>query len=112
MEVVNCPEARDELRALPADERRALLAAVEKLEAFGDQLAFPHSSAVRAAGGTLRELRPRAGRSALRAFYRRVGDRLVIGAIGLEANADPAGFRRSAAAALQRIDDFSVEVRL
>ena len=69
-----------------------MLAAVEKLEAFGDTLGFPHSSSVRNAD-RLRELRPRAGRSPWRAFYRRIEDTLVIASVGPEANVDPRGFR-------------------
>lgn len=78
------PDAEEELRALPATERAAMLHAFEKLEVYGDQLPFPHSSRVKGAT-QLRELRPRAGRSPWRAFYRRVVDALVFGAIGPEA---------------------------
>lgn len=67
-------------------------AAVEKLEAYGDSLGFPHSSNVRNAD-RLRELRPRAGRSPWRSFYRRIGGAMVIGAVGPEANIDPRRFR-------------------
>ncbi|MBU6244347.1 MAG: type II toxin-antitoxin system RelE/ParE family toxin [Actinomycetales bacterium] len=71
-------------RNFPAAERNPLLHAVEKLEAFGPQLGFPHSSAVQGFSG-LRELRPRAGRSPWRALYQRVEDVFVIAAIGPEA---------------------------
>jgi hypothetical protein len=111
VEIVYCPEARDELLTLPPAERKALLAAVEKLETLADRLRFPHSSAVKGAGATLRELRPRGGRSPWRVFYRRVGNRMVIGAIGPEAESDPRGFRRSVAAALDRIERFEIEER-
>lgn len=70
-------DAYDEHLALPANERNALLHAVDKLEAFGPQLGFPHTSAVQGFPG-LRELRPRAGRSPWRALYRRVDDAFVI----------------------------------
>ncbi|MBI2299153.1 MAG: hypothetical protein HYU66_09470 [Armatimonadetes bacterium] len=69
---------------------------------MADALAFPHSSAVRIAPG-LRELRPRAGRSRWRAFYRRRGRRIVVAAIGPEAMADPRGFGRAVTAALDRL---------
>ena len=59
-------EAATERLSLPASERNALLHAVEKLEAFGPSLGFPHSSGVQGFPG-LRELRPRAGRSRWRA---------------------------------------------
>ena len=96
------PEAEGELQALPAAERAAMHNAFEKLEVYGDQLPFPHSSRVKGAA-QLRELRPRAGRSPWRAFYRRVGDALVIGAIGPEAHADPRGFGRAIRAAEARL---------
>src|SRR5688572_22779529 len=80
MDVVFVPAAEDELDRLPVNEKFAILNAIEKLEALGDTLPYPHSSAVR--GTKLRELRPRSGRSPWRAFYRRVEDLLVIAAIG------------------------------
>jgi len=63
----------------------------------------PHSSAVRGAD-RLRELRLRAGRSAWRGFYRRLGDVFVIAAIGLQAQVDKRGFARTGAAAQARLD--------
>ena len=75
------PEIEDELRRLLVPERKAILNAVEKLEALGPELGYPHSSAVRGAD-RLRELRPRAGRSPWRAFYRQLGTVLVVAAIG------------------------------
>lgn len=96
------PEAEGELQALPAAERAAMQHAFEKLEIYGDQLPFPHSSRVKGAAH-LRELRPRAGRSPWRAFYRRVGDTLVIGAISPEARMDPRGFGRAIHAAEARL---------
>jgi hypothetical protein len=82
------PAARDELDSLPVPERRAMDHAVEKLQALGAQLPFPHSSHVEGAV-KLFELRPRAGRSPWRAFYRQVGAAMVIAAIGPETNVDP-----------------------
>jgi hypothetical protein len=99
------PEAEAELNALSIRERSALLAAIEKLQSFGDRLPYPHTSAVQGARATLRELRPRAGRSQWRAFYRRVGNVIVIGAIGPEARANPKGFQRAVEAALERLAD-------
>lgn len=66
-------DAREELRRLPAVEARAVMTAVAKLEAFGDQLGAPHSSQVKGSRAGIRELRPRSGRSPWRALYRRVG---------------------------------------
>ena len=110
MEVPFHPEASEELRALPVGERIALLAAVEKLEAYGDRLGFPHTSSVRGAD-RLRELRPRAGRSPWRAFYRRIGDALVIAAVGPEAEVDPRGFRAAVRSAERRLAQIEEEGR-
>lgn len=96
-------EARREFHALPQAEKAALRNAVGKLEHAGEVLAYPHSSQVRNATN-LRELRPRAGRSPWRAFYRRIGDEIVIGAFGPEAQADPLGFERAVRAAEERLD--------
>jgi len=79
-----------------------MLAAFDKLTAFADQLAYPHSSLVR--GTRLRELRPRAGRSPWRALYQRVGDRIVIAAICPEAHNNPRGFIRGISIASDRLD--------
>ncbi len=102
MEVYFHPAARAELDALPAAEQRAIDHAVEKLEALGSQILFPHASKVRGAA-TLFELRPRAGRSPWRAFYRQVGAVMVIAAIGPEAGVDARGFARAVAAAQERL---------
>ncbi len=75
--------AEEELAGIPPSEQRAMQAAFEKLEQFGDLLPFPHSSKI--VERNLRELRPRAGRSRWRAFYRRIAEMIVIGAIGPEA---------------------------
>jgi phage-related protein len=111
VEVVILAEALDELAALPAAERQAVARAIGKLEVGGDQLGFPHTSAIQGAASTLREVRPRAGRSRWRAFYRRVRDQLVIGAIGPEAGVDPGRFRRATALAASRIDEYETSRR-
>ncbi len=95
-------EAATERLALPATERNALLHAVEKLEAFGPVLGFPHTSAVQGFPG-LRELRPRAGRSPWRAMYQRVGDVFVIAAIGPEAQVDHRRFAKASRLAMARL---------
>ena len=102
MEVRFHPAARAELAALPVSEQRAIDHVVEKLAALGAQLPFPHASRVRAST-TLFELRPRAGRSRWRAFYRQVGTDMVIAAAGSEARANPRGFARAVEAAQQRL---------
>jgi hypothetical protein len=105
------PETEGELQALPAAERTAMHHAFEKLEVYGDQLPFPHSSRVKGAAAQLRELQPGAGRSPWRAFYRRVGDTPVIGAIGPEARVDPRGFGRAIRAAEARLTRLEQERR-
>ena len=52
-------DAQEELRRLPSAERRAVMTAVAKLEAFGDQLGAPYSSQVKGSPAGIRELRPR-----------------------------------------------------
>jgi hypothetical protein len=94
--------AEQEWLALPETERFAMRTAFEKLEVYGDLLPFPHSSQVKDARH-LRELRPRAGRSPWRAFYRRVGDELIVAAIGPEARSDRTGFRRAVHVAVDRL---------
>jgi hypothetical protein len=97
-------EAEKERNAMPATERVALEHATDKLATFGPQLPFPHQSSVQAAQD-LRELRPRAGRSAWRALYRRLGNVFVIAAIGPEAMSDPRGFKRAVTNALRRLQE-------
>src|SRR5436305_15049887 len=91
--VAYLPEAEQERAALPKSERAALINADAKLGAYGPLLGYPHTSAVRGAGG-LRELRPRAGRSAYRALYRQVGKVFVVAAVGPGGHSDPRGFDR------------------
>ena len=76
----------------------------DKLRAIGPALGYPHTSNIESAVN-LRELRPRQGRSPWRGFYRQIGQALVIGAIGPEANADPKGFTRAVKWAQERLDD-------
>ncbi|MEU4337706.1 type II toxin-antitoxin system RelE/ParE family toxin [Micromonospora lupini] len=102
------PEALTELQAVPAVEQAAIGHAVEKLESLGPSLGYPHSSAVRTAD-SLRELRPRGGRSRWRVFYARVGEVFVVGAIGPEASVSQRDFRRAVKAAERRIKDVEEE---
>jgi len=104
------PQAEEEFRALTGGDRDAMQNTFEKLEVYGDQLPFPHSSKVKGATG-LRELRPRAGRCQWRAFYRRFADTLVVGAVGPEALTDPQGFRRAIRAADERLTQLEHERR-
>ena len=79
-----------------------MIHAVEKLEALGPALPFPHQSNVQGADG-LRELRPRAGRSPWRGFYGQLGKTFVLAAVGPEAKVDPRGFKRAVRAATSRM---------
>jgi hypothetical protein len=96
-------EAEAEMAKLSPRDGAALRNAITKLMTMGEELGYPHTSAVQGAGDGLRELRPRAGSSSVRALYRRVGTRLVVAAIGPEAQADARGFRRAVDAALVRL---------
>lgn len=87
---------------MPKAERVALINADAKLGVYGPLLCYPHTSAVRGAE-KLRELRPRAGRSAWRALYRQVGDVFVVAAVGPEAQSDPRGFDRAVRRSLERL---------
>ena len=103
------PEAQRELGRLPQQEQVAMMNATRKLEVVGPALGHPHTSDVRGAD-RIRELRPRAGRSAWRGLYRRVGpDALVIAAIAPEAQVDKRRFDRQVAAAATRLDDIELD---
>src|SRR5258708_12202354 len=99
--VAYLPEAEQERAALPKAEQAALINADAKLGAYGPQLGYPHTSAVRDAD-RLRELRPRAGRSAWRALYRQGGEGFGVAAVGPEALSDARGFERARRPALPR----------
>ncbi len=95
---------------MPEADQDAVRNAITKLEAAGDVLGYPHSSRVRGARD-LRELRPRAGRSRWRGFYRRVGDEMIVAAFGPEASVDPGGFDRTVRVASERLDAYEREIR-
>jgi hypothetical protein len=98
------PKAQAEADAVPNRESKAIDNAVDKLASLGPNLPFPHSSKVMGdPGGSLRELRPRAGRSPWRCIYQRIGDVFVIGAVGPEAQKDKVGFERGVAVAKVRL---------
>ncbi|MCC7362721.1 MAG: type II toxin-antitoxin system RelE/ParE family toxin [Anaerolineales bacterium] len=102
-EVEVLAEAQAELRRLPPREAQAVAQAVRKLEALGEELGHPHTTAIQGSRGTLRELRPRQGDSPWRVFYRRIGEVLVIAAVGPEATVKPRDFRRVVALAEERL---------
>ena len=103
------PEADAERDASwPAGEKVAIFHSVEKLEALGPRLGHPHSSAVQGEEGrSLRELRPRAGRSRWRPIYRQItAQAFVILAVGPEAGIDKAGFDAAVGRAAKRLAEF------
>jgi hypothetical protein len=106
--VVYLPAAELERDELPAGERAALYNAVRKLESLGPALPYPHSSDVRGAA-SLRELRPRAGRSPWRALYRRVGERFVLAAIAPDGKSDARGFAAACEVAARRLKELERE---
>jgi hypothetical protein len=86
--VIYDPDAVAELLAMKSkEEHRALLNAVRKLGELGEQLGPPHVKPLKGSqAASLRELRPRQGRSDWRALYRRAGDFYVILAIDRHKN--------------------------
>ncbi len=102
-EVVYHPDAEAERNETPTKERVAIGHVVEKLEALGPDLPYPHQSAVRGSKSGVRELRPRGGRSPWRPLYGRVGDIFVVLAVGPEAEKDRRGFNRAVLAAEERL---------
>jgi hypothetical protein len=97
--------ALEELRGLAVAERGAVMNALAKLEAFGDQLGWPHTSQVKGSRFGIRELRPRAGRSPWRVLYRRLADAIVMLAVGPEAQHDQRGFDRAVRRAEERLKE-------
>ena len=98
------PLAKKELAALTTQEKGAVDNAMKKLEAIGPALGHPYSSAVQSSD-RIRELRPRAGRSPWRAFYRRIDDVFLVGSVGPEAQVDSRLFNKAVRAAEKRINE-------
>ncbi len=96
-------QAEAELEALARTDQIAIARAAAKLEALGSRLSLPHQSSVRGAE-ELRELRPKAGQSPWRVFYRCIGPELFkIGAVGPEYSVNRKGFQRSVSLAEERL---------
>lgn len=107
-EVYYLDEASAERDAIPdATERNAVLTVVEKLQALGFRLPFPHCSSVQGEDGRgLWELRPRSGNSPYRVLYKRIGPKtFVLAAVVPEAEVDPPGFRRGVRQAQYRLEE-------
>ncbi|MDQ2745563.1 MAG: type II toxin-antitoxin system RelE/ParE family toxin [Chloroflexota bacterium] len=107
-QVVFHPRAMPDLAELPPRERVAILNDVEKRRMLGPALPFPHQSNVRGSED-LRELHPRAGRSAWRGLYRRIGNAFVIAAVGPEAETSPRAFARAVQEAVTRLKEIEPE---
>lgn len=105
------PEAEKELLALPLREGQSILEAIAKLRAEGPALRAPHQSNIVGIDSSLRELRPRRGNSRWRAFYRRIGDRFVIAAVGPEAMVNRRGFDRAVNLAVSRLNEIETGER-
>ncbi len=70
VEVIGTDEFNDWYLALGADDAEATARAVDRLQALGVALGFPHSSAIKGAKRhALRELRIQSGGRPLRVFY-------------------------------------------
>jgi hypothetical protein len=105
MEVRFHHDARREFNELlPPAEKDAMVHVIEMLEENGERLGHPYTSDARIAAN-LRELRPRAGRSPWRAFYRRIGDVMYVGAFGPEVRSNARAFERAVRAAEVRLDE-------
>lgn len=108
--VIYHPEAlkERESKKIPQRERVALLSAIDKLKVQGPALPFPHQSSVKGAGGGLRELRPRAGRSQWRALYARIrDDAFLVAAVAPEAQRNKRGFDQAVRKAQKRLMEVS-----
>lgn len=87
--VVYDPDATIELASAvkSKEELRAIFNAVEKLRALGERLCPPHMKPLQGEpAASLRELRPRQGRSDWRAIYSRYGAGYVILALDRHKN--------------------------
>lgn len=103
--VVYHPEAEAEWMDLPRAEQVAIDAARRKLEIEGPRLPYPHQSKVKGSK-SLRELRPRAGRSIWRPLYTQVSaETFLIAAIAPEAKKEKRGFVRAVRLAERRIGE-------
>ncbi len=63
------------------EDKNAIFNAIDKLGQLGEHLVPPHMKPLQG-GASLRELRPRQGRTDWRLIYARVGDAYVVLAIG------------------------------
>ncbi len=84
--------------------------AIEKLEALGIMLPFPHKGPVKGMAGAWWELRPRGGNCAWRPLYARIGpDEFKIAAISPDGKTDPRGFKIACDLAATRLAEWKKE---
>jgi len=69
VEVITTDEFAGWFRGLDAKEQASVALGVERLQALGVSLGFPHSSSIKGATLALRELRIQSGGKPLRVFY-------------------------------------------
>ena len=81
-------------------DRKAVFTAVDKLRMLGPKLVPPHMKPLKGEGG-LMELRPRQGKSAVRAIYRRTSETDYV-ILAFAVKADKADFDQAVVAARER----------
>lgn len=90
--------------------RLSILTVVSTLSRIGPGLVEPHSKKIQNTK-KLRELRPKGGRSTVRAFYVQRSEReFIILAIGPEADADPSGFKAAVQRTRDRARDLDIDI--
>lgn len=99
-----------ELKRSDSAETKAIEHAIVVLQTMGPRVGFPHTSAVRTSNQvTLRELRPRRGRSRHRVLFATRRGQCILLALAPEANHRPRAFRQAVLDAYQRIMEFDRE---
>jgi hypothetical protein len=93
-EVIYTDEFGDWFESLSAEEEKAIVNVVRKLEVLGLQLGYPHSSAIEGAPVAFRELRPKGGESPLRVIYAFDPVRDAVLIIGGDKSNDPKFYDR------------------
>ncbi len=97
-------DAVQELAALTSkEEKRALFNAVDKLRMLGPRLVPPHVKTLKGEAGIM-ELRPKQGRTHVRAFFRRTGNDYVV--LSLCIKPDKADAEAAIAAAQERVSRY------
>ena len=91
-------------------ETKAIEHAIIILQTMGPRVGFSHTSAVRTSSRvTLRELRPRRGRSRYRVLFAPHGDGSILLALAPEARHQPRAFRQAVVDACERLVELDTE---